>query len=420
QLKTGGTDIETSDTVPNQDIEVRDSSIEKGHIELSEKPQPEGETGRSGRRLSTFLRRGSASSHHIGMRTKKLHELGQVEDLEAVAERQKKEAARKLRQAKAPIGRTLKYARNDAGLFLIAVVLAMVQGATYPGMSQVLSRALTALSSSTVDPNFTSETDRYSLYFLIIALVACVGYGGGIISFMVVGERVTRTVRHLSYKAILSQEMAFFDRSENSTGALATQLAIDGQQMFDLVSLLILTVVASMTTIGIGLGFSFAATWQMSLAVFAAIPIIGVGHYLHLKSLTGFGEKTRKAFEQSGQVAGEAIANIRTVASLAKEDAFEARYAEVTEEPHRFAINKAVVGSLGFAVSQGVGFWAYAIGLYAGYRLVEAGTIDWSQMMNCMFGVVFTASTIGHISSDLPKYVRGKQSAINIYELLDK
>ncbi|KAG0313289.1 Multidrug resistance protein 1, partial [Podila horticola] len=333
--------------------------------------------------------------------------------------REKKEAARKLKLAKAPIGRTLQYVRQDWALCLLGCFFAIIQGALFPGFSQIFSRALTVLTNKE-NPNFIKDANFYALIFLVLAIVGFIGFAGGMVTFLVVGERVTRKMRYLSYRAILSQEMAFFDRPENSTGALTSRLATDSQQMFDMVSQSILTVVSAISTTSVGLGFAFAATWQMTLIILAAVPVIGLGQYLEIAALSGFGEKTRKAYERSGHVAGEAMANIRTVVSLAKEDKFESRYEEVTREPHRYAMNKAIYASFGFAMSQAVAFWSYSIGFYGGYRLVENGIITWGQMFNCMFGIVFMAMSLGHITAELPKYARGKQSAINIYELFDK
>ncbi|KAF8933275.1 P-loop containing nucleoside triphosphate hydrolase protein [Dissophora ornata] len=416
QLKTGGTDVEAPE-VSEKDVVPATSP----HIVIAEAAVPEGT--RTDRKMGSFLRR--ISSQHSVTRSEKSADgtvaLDIPEDQEFSIARQKKEAAKKLKMQKAPISRTMNYLKNDIPICLAGVFFAMIQGALFPSFSQIFSRAFNVLTQSTsLGDQFIPKANHYSLLFLILAIIGFIGFCGGMMCFLIVGERVTRRMRYLSYKSILSQEMAFFDRPENSTGALASRLASDAQQMFDMVSQVILTTVASLTTIAVGLGFSFSATWQMTLIILAALPIIGLGQYLELASLTGFGEKTRKAYETSGQVAGEAIANIRTVVSLAKEDTFEARYFEVTKEPHKYAHNKAIFASFGFALSQGVSYWSYSIGFYGGYRLVEAGTIQWYQMFNCMFSIVFTAMSLGHITSELPKYARGKQSAINIYELLDK
>ena len=46
-------------------------------------------------------------------------------------------------------------------------------------------------------------------------------------SLSVAGERLTKRLRYRSFKAMLRQEMAWFDRKANSTGALLTRLASD-------------------------------------------------------------------------------------------------------------------------------------------------------------------------------------------------
>ena len=46
-------------------------------------------------------------------------------------------------------------------------------------------------------------------------------------SLSMAGERLTKRLRYHSFKAMLRQEMAWFDRKTNSTGALLTRLASD-------------------------------------------------------------------------------------------------------------------------------------------------------------------------------------------------
>ncbi|KAG0052311.1 Multidrug resistance protein 1 [Gryganskiella cystojenkinii] len=416
QLKTGGVDVEAAEY---DDKLVLAAESTTPHIAIAEGAYPQDGT-RTGRKMSTLLRR--ISSHHSARSDKSAEaDLEMAEDQEMSEARLKKLAAKKLKMQKAPIGRTIKYLRNDIPICLLGVFFAIIQGSLFPTFSQIFAGAINTLNSAYKDPdNFIHNANHYSLLFFILAFVGFLGFCGGMVCFLIVGERVTSRFRYLSYRSILSQEMAFFDRPENSTGALASRLATDSQQIFDMVSQVILTTVSSMATIAVGLGFAFKATWQMTLIILASVPIIGLGQYLEIAALTGFGEKTRKAYEQSGKVAGEAIANIRTVVSLAKEDTFEARYFEVTKEPHAYARNKALYASFGFAMSQGVSYWSNSIGFYGGYRLFQANIITFDQMFNCMFAIVFTAMSLGHITSELPKFAKGKQSAINIYELLDK
>ncbi|KAF9105003.1 hypothetical protein BGX27_009855 [Mortierella sp. AM989] len=415
QLKTG----KSGDSGDDEFIRMTDTPASPDRITIAE----EVNNNSSSRARNNLTRKSSEKStiQHGPRSSAILPTTPEPEDETSSYELEKKEAAKRLKLQKAPIARTIKYMRPDFMFATIGVILAVVQGALFPGYSQILAYALRTLADYN-KPGFDFiEAANYSaLLFVMLAAIAFVGFCGTQVCFLIVGERMTRRMRSLSYRAIMSQEMAFFDRPENSTGALASRLASDSQQMFDMVSQVLLTIFSSISTIGCGLGFGFAATWQMSLVILAAVPIMGLSQYFEVLALTGFGEKTRKAYEQSGHVAGEAIANIKTVASLAKEDVFEKRYFKVTQSPHRYAINKALFSSFGYGMAQAFNYWSYAIGFYGGYRLVEARIISWDQMFRCMFGIVFMGLSLGMITSELPKYAKGKLSAINIYELFDK
>ena len=51
------------------------------------------------------------------------------------------------------------------------------------------------------------------------------------ICFSVSGENLTSRLRSLSFRAMLRQEMGWFDEERNSTGALTTRLANDAGQV---------------------------------------------------------------------------------------------------------------------------------------------------------------------------------------------
>jgi hypothetical protein len=46
-------------------------------------------------------------------------------------------------------------------------------------------------------------------------------------------------------------------------------------------------------------------------------------------------------------------------------------------------------------------YWAYAVGFYSGYRLQKAGLMEWDDMFNVMFSVVFMAMGLGQMATQL-------------------
>ncbi|KAF9433626.1 Multidrug resistance protein 1 [Entomortierella beljakovae] len=419
QLKSGGVDAEV------ETAEVPDVPTSPRIAIADEKPVDPNSTRKSFS-LSTRLRRMS-SARSIPRSEKSLHRVDTSVDVPETPEemeiRKKKENAARIKEMKAPITRVLKIMRPEWTAIFIGAILSAGAGAIFPVFAMFFGDILEVYQTADPrDPNgtFLKDTNFDSLVFLIIGIASFITTGGSVLIFELTGETMARRMRTISFKAIMSQEMGFFDREENNTGALTSRLATDAYKMHELVSQILKLGFQSISTIGIGLGLAFSKSWRLTLVILALIPFLAASQYFALGTLTGFSNKTKKAYEQSGRIANEAITNIRTVVTLAKESKFESRYENVTQEPHRIALRRAYIGSFGYALSQAVMFWTYAIGFYAGYRFVDAGVMEWGDLFNTMFYVIFMAMGLGQMATQIPQYVKGKESAINIFELLDK
>lgn len=165
---------------------------------------------------------------------------------------------------------------------------------------------------------------------------------------------------------------------------------------------------------------AFIHGWALTLVIIAMLPLMAAASAYEGKIEMGFADDTKKASMQSGQVAGEAIKEIRTVASLAKQHHFEERYAKATAYPHKLAIRKAYLGSIGYALSQGMVIYVNAVSFYAGIRFLEKGMMTIEQMMVVMMAVVMTAMGIGRGSMFVSHIVKAKYAALSSFELLER
>ncbi|KAG0251782.1 Multidrug resistance protein 1 [Mortierella polycephala] len=408
QLKSGGVDVD-NDLVEAPVVDTTPTATP--HIAIADDAVTQHGTAdrRKSFSFSTKLRRLS-SARSIPRSEKSLQRadtaVAIAETLEEKEAREKKEHAAKIKAQKAPIMRVLKYMRPEWTLLAAGAILSGGAGAVFPMFAKFFGNVLNVLMTDPkANPNFLKDADFDALIFLIIGIAALITNGGAVMIFEYVGETMSRRMRTLSFKAIVSQEMGFFDKEENSTGALSSRLATDAYQMHELVSQIMKLSFQTLVTVGIGLTLAFVQSWRLTLVILATIPFVGASQYFALGTLAGFSAKTKKAYEQSGRVANESIVNIRTVATLAKEAYFESKYFAVTEQPHKFA---------------GVMFWTYAVGFYAGSQFVNKGLMEWTDLFQTLFYVIFMAMGLGQLASQAPKFVKGKESAINVFELLDK
>jgi ABC-type bacteriocin/lantibiotic exporter with double-glycine peptidase domain len=110
----------------------------------------------------------------------------------------------------------------------------------------------------------------------------------------------------------------------------------------------------------------------LTLVIAAATPCLFLSGYLEMKTLSGLGNKTRKAYEESGQIVQQSVSNMRTIASLTRENTFKELYHDAIKSPHRIAVKGSAISALGFGLSQCLLFLVYALAFWYGGQLVAS------------------------------------------------
>jgi ATP-binding cassette subfamily B (MDR/TAP) protein 1 len=169
-----------------------------------------------------------------------------------------------------------------------------------------------------------------------------------------------------------------------------------------------------------GLTIAFVYGWLLTFIILLMAPfILGAASY-ESRIHRGFESETKKAYEQSGEVAGEAIKEIRTVAALNKQSHFEGKFELATDHPHHLAVRKAYLASLGYAGQQSMMLFTNAVAFYAGIRLMAEGRIEFSNMFTVMMAVMLTAQGMGRGSVFTSTFAKAKLSAISTFEIIDR
>ncbi|KAJ3106313.1 ATP-binding cassette, sub-B (MDR TAP), member 4 [Phlyctochytrium planicorne] len=334
-------------------------------------------------------------------------------------EKKKKEAEAELLKSKLPWGRLYKINSPEWPYFVVGVLGSSMNGVVFPMFSILFSEVLNVFGKTNVDDR-NSGVRFWALMFVFLAIGAFLANFLSIASFGVAGERLKQRLRHLTFSHLLRQDIAFFDEEKHSTGSLTARLAEDANQIQGLTGRLLGSIVEAMVIIVTGLVIAFINGWELTLVVLGAVPLIGVAASMQVKVLTGFGAKTKEAYNEASDVANEAIDQIRTVATLGKEKRFWAEYKKDIAVPHKNAVKGAFSAATGFAISQGFIFFTYALSFYAGSQFVILGRMGTKNVFNVMFAVIFTAIGAGQAASYVPNYVQAKLAALSVFQILDR
>uniref|UniRef100_A0A3Q3EZW1 Bile salt export pump n=1 Tax=Labrus bergylta TaxID=56723 RepID=A0A3Q3EZW1_9LABR len=319
----------------------------------------------------------------------------------------------------APVARILKYNIPEWPYMLFGSFGAAINGGVNPVYSLLFSQILATFSVT--DPVVQRrEIDGICLFFVMVGVVSFFtqmlqGY-----AFSKSGELLTRRLRRLGFHAMLGQEIGWFDDHKNSPGALTTRLATDASQVQGATGSQIGMIVNSLTNIGVAVIMSFYFSWKLTMLILCFLPFIALSGGFQAKMLTGFAKEDKIAMEAAGQISGEALNNIRTIAGLGKERNFVELYEAQLESPYRAALKKANVYGGCYGFSQCVVFLTNSASYRFGGYLVRQEGLHFSLVFRVISAIVTSGTALGRASSYTPDYAKAKISAARFFQLLDR
>ncbi|XP_061185952.1 ATP-dependent translocase ABCB1-like isoform X2 [Saccostrea echinata] len=344
-----------------------------------------------------------------------VHHLPVEKETKETEEKDKK----KEEEEEAGIGRVLKMNAPEWPFILLGSLGAIVNGGVQPAFAIIFSEILGTFAIS----SNSEQEDKVLMWTLLLVGVGAASFLTFLLqgfSFSVSGENLTMRLRQSCFRALLRQDIEYFDDQKNSTGALTTRLATEAAEVQGASGAQLGTMLQNFANIGTGIIIGFVYGWQLTLVILAFIPIIGIAGVLQMKLLEGVSGQNKEALEESGKTATEAIENIRTVASLCQEDMMVERYKSQLDTPYKSALKKSHLTGIAFAASTAVMFFAYATAFYFGAYMIEENEMTFTDVFKVFSAIVFGAMAMGEASAFAPDAGKAKKSAALIFKLLDR
>ncbi|KXH59617.1 hypothetical protein CSAL01_04168 [Colletotrichum salicis] len=271
-------------------------------------------------------------------------------------------------------------------MILMACVTA---GATFPGQAILLSHVMEVfeLTGSAME----RRGEFYSTMFIVLA-------GGCLLAYFVLGFATNIVAQHLNHKFrrealhhMLRQDLRFFDRSENTTGALVSRIDSHPQSILELMGYnvgLVLVCVFNILACSI-LGIVYS--WNLGLVVVLGglLPLASAG-YFKIRLDAKMDRDTAKRYSTSASIASEAVAAIRTVSSLSIEETVLKSYVSELDSAVSGCRRPLLTMMLASAFTQAIEYWFLALGFWYGARLLSYDRFDLFSFFVSFMSVFFS------------------------------
>ncbi|RZS04229.1 hypothetical protein BHM03_00034534 [Ensete ventricosum] len=334
---------------------------------------------------------------------------------------------------KASVRRLAYLNKPETPVLVLGSIAAAINGVIFPAFGIVFSSVLKTFYEP---PDELRKGSRFwAVMFALLGLVSLLVVPAQHYLFGVAGGKLIERVRSLSFERLVHQEIGWFDKPSNTrfdlamfcvrsmppkqlthvrlfcSGQIGARLSADASTVRKLVGDSLSLVVQNIATCIAGLVIAMLANWKLGLIVLVLMPLLGLQEYAQMKFLRGF---------KASQVANDAVASIRTVASFCAEQNVMDAYLRKCEAPMRNGERQGIISGLGYSFSFVALYCTYALCFYVGARFVHDAQANFTQVFRVFFALTLAALGVSQSSTAASDINNARDSARSIFAILDR
>ena len=315
----------------------------------------------------------------------------------------------------------LSFNREEWWIMLIGFVFSVIAGGGQPTQAVFFAKAISALLlPSDQYGELRKQINFWCLMYLMLAFTQTISYTGHGWALGYCSERLIHRARDRAFRTMLRQDIGFYDKKENTAGALTSFLSTQTTHLAGLSGATLGTLIMVSTTLITAITISLSIGWKLGLVCISTIPVLLICGFLRFWMLARFQQRSKKAYESSASFACEATSAIRTVASLTREDDVWKMYHQQLVNQNTASLRSVLKSSSLYASSQSFTFLCIALGFWYGGTLIAKREYSMFQFFVCFSSVIFGAQSAGTLFSFAPDMGKAKHAAVQLKHLFDQ
>lgn len=293
--------------------------------------------------------------------------------------------------------------------FLIGILGAIIGGGSFPVAGYLTGRAVDALSIEGNNAELRRQSNDWALYFFILALADLVIFLVNAFFLELASESVVRKLKVDGLRALLRQEIGFFDQEDSASGALTSAVSSHPSNVGAATGLILSQVILSLTNLLGSLILGLVLSWKATLVCLAPVFVLFVAGFAEVAALERYETMASKPSGKAAAYISEIMDGVRTVSALGREsEVIEKFDDESRSDPHRYKF--LALGALGFATGQAMVLFLSALVFYWGGKLLSQDDLGISQLYAVFEAVIIGAFSAGRLFTYIGDYSRAYSS----------
>jgi len=203
-------------------------------------------------------------------------------------------------------------------LLTIAIILGVAAGAAFVMAAYLHGRAVSALNIADI-PLMRRTVDRWALWFLVLALGTFAVMAVHVFGLESSGESIVSEYRRESARALIRQDIPFFEREAGGSGSLTAAAASHPQNVGNVIGVVLSQFVTSATNLVATLIMAFVLSWRLAVMAIPSLFATCTLGYLNLRWLQIFEAEIVAEDEKQANYVADSVNSAQLNAALTRE-----------------------------------------------------------------------------------------------------
>ncbi|KAL2336383.1 hypothetical protein Fmac_010829 [Flemingia macrophylla] len=308
----------------------------------------------------------------------------------------------------------------DWVLVFVGCLGAFINGGSLPWYSYLFGDLVNKISEAgNNNKQMMKDVEKICLFMAGLAAVVVVGAYLQITCWRLVGERSAQRIRTEYLRAVLRQDITFFDTDVN-TGDIMHGIASDVAQIQEVMGEKMAHFIHHIFTFVCGYAVGFKRSWKVSIVVFSVTPLTMFCGMAYKALYGGLTAKEEASYRKAGSIAEQAISSIRTVFSFVAESQLARKYAELLQKSAPIGAKVGFAKGIGMGVIYLITYSTWALAFWYGSILISKNELDGGSAIACFFGVNVGGRGLALALSYFAQFAQGTVAASRVFFIIDR
>ncbi|PIA37911.1 hypothetical protein AQUCO_02900042v1 [Aquilegia coerulea] len=308
---------------------------------------------------------------------------------------------------------------TDMVLMILGAISALLNGLSVPLTTYLFGQLVDTFGGTAHSNNVVQEISKVSLRFVYLGIGTAVATFFQMACWMVTGERQSSRIRNMYLKALLRQDITFFDK-ETDMGEVVGRMSGDVVLIQDAMGEKVGKFIQLISTFVGGFVVAFLRGWILVLVLMSMVPLLVLSGAAMSIVVNKLATREQAAYSEAASLIEQIIGSIKTVVSFTGEREAINRYNRSLDSSYESSIQEGLAAGFGIGLVMFIVFCSYGLATRIGSLMIIKEGYTGGDVVNVIFAVIFCSMCLGQVSPCVKAFAAGKAAALTMFETINR